>query len=538
MKFFWRDAMAWIYPDQLDMSGEKTMSKPGFVPDVPRGGTGTLALIITDLKPGCPVTFAADDPACRISLMRDVCVNLNTGENGFTVSDWSPRSKSVVRIAPYRVFDALVELKNGTFTPGTEAAALLIQLPVKRNAEPGKKTVTITFNGKHKVSFTVRVSPVRIPDAGKNSVYFTNWMNFSNVAHYAGVKKWTEKYWKCLAGHAAMMHRVRQNTILLNLSEFIEYDKEKGTFKLHTARLERVVKIFTDAGIYWLEGGHFATRLDRKWQATEFVVSATNHLVRSVEGNRDIAAIAKLLRKVIEKNNWQHRWIQHAADEPIECNADSYRILVGIVRKYMPGYPILDAMSEPEIAGAPNIWCPQVQCYQTKEKEFEATREQGDHIWAYTCCVPGGPFLNRLLDGELTRPLLLGWGCGKFGIEGFLHWGWNYYLNMKDENGSTLWQDPYEETAAGYSFLPNHVPAGDTHVVYPGDDGSVCSGMRLEAQRQGLEDWELIRLLQKKDPAKCAAIIRRVFRKFDDFTPDPVAIRKARAALLKALEAE
>ena len=80
--------------------------------------------------------------------------------------------------------------------------------------------------------------------------------------------------------------------------------------------------------------------------------------------------------------------------------------------------------------------------------------------------------------------------------------------------------------------------AGDTHVVYPGDDGSVCSGMRLEAQRQGLEDWELIRLLQKKDPAKCDAIIRRVFRKFDDFTPDPVAIRKARAALLKALEAE
>ncbi|MBR3707418.1 MAG: hypothetical protein IKM17_00195, partial [Lentisphaeria bacterium] len=61
------------------------------------------------------------------------------------------------------------------------------------------------------------------------------------------------------------------------------------------------------------------------------------------------------------------------------------------------------------------------------------------------------------------------------------------------------------------------------------------SSCRLEAQREGMEDWELIRQLMKKDPVKCRKIIRTVFRAFNDFTPEPAVIRKARKALLAAL---
>ena len=45
----------------------------------------------------------------------------------------------------------------------------------------------------------------------------------------------------------------------------------------------------------------------------------------------------------VERNGWKKRWIQHAADEPAGDNAADYRVLVGMVRKYMPGLPILDA---------------------------------------------------------------------------------------------------------------------------------------------------------------------------------------------------
>ena len=317
------------------------------------------------------------------------------------------------------------------------------------------------------------------------------------------------------------------------LSVALEY--ENGVFTLNTARLKRYIRTFTDAGLYWIEGGHFGGRVDGQWNAEDFAVMMSQNSIKSIEGNRDIAQIGRQLYAFIQKNGYADRWIQHVTDEPILCNADSYRIFVGLVRKYMPGLPLMDAMSDPEIAGAPDIWCPQIQVFEQKKDLFDAVREQGDRIWSYTCCLPGGAYLNRLLDGELTRPLLLGWGNAFYDIEGFLHWGWNQYMPYKVS--ATDRQDPYEETAPlEWNGKTGHtVPAGDTHIVYPGEDGSVLSSMRLESQREGMEDWELLEMLKKKDLKKAHAIIKKVFRAFNDYNADPAEIRKARKSLLEAL---
>ncbi|MBP5182447.1 MAG: DUF4091 domain-containing protein, partial [Lentisphaeria bacterium] len=168
---------------------------------------------------------------------------------------------------------------------------------------------------------------------------------------------------------------------------------------------------------------------------------------------------------------------------------------------------------------------------------FQKAEKLGDRLFLYTCCHPGGPWLNRLIDMELTRPLLLGWGCAFLGAEGFLHWGWNRYRRYTKE-GLPPYQDPYEVTAPFHDDanpLPC-LPPGDTHIVYPGPGGAVYGSLRMEAQREGIEDWELIRLLRKKDPETCGKIVRKVFRSFSDFSPDPNKIRSARNALLAALE--
>ena len=80
----------------------------------------------------------------------------------------------------------------------------------------------------------------------------------------------------------------------------------------------------------------------------------------------------------------------------------------------------------------------------------------------------------------------------------------------------------------------NRLPAGDTHIVYPGADGP-WSSLRLEAQREGFEDYELLRLLQAKRPALAAKVLARAIRGFDDYTKDPAVFRAARRALLKGL---
>ena len=138
--------------------------------------------------------------------------------------------------------------------------------------------------------------------------------------------------------------------------------------------------------------------------------------------------------------------------------------------------------------------------------------------------MPGGPWLNRLLDMELLRPALLGWAAARFDLQGFLHWGLNYWRHDTD---------PLTRSVVPHSGGKS-LPAGDTHVVYPGPDGP-WSSLRFEAQREGLEDYELLRKLREEAPARAGRIIARVLRGFDEYTKDPRMLRRARRAVLTAL---
>jgi hypothetical protein len=80
----------------------------------------------------------------------------------------------------------------------------------------------------------------------------------------------------------------------------------------------------------------------------------------------------------------------------------------------------------------------------------------------------------------------------------------------------------------------NCLPPGDTHVVYPGE-GEPWSSVRFEAQREGLEDLELLRRLQQERPRQAASLVRSVIRGFDDYTKDIARFRAARRKLLASL---
>ena len=110
-------------------------------------------------------------------------------------------------------------------------------------------------------------------------------------------------------------------------------------------------------------------------------------------------------------------------------------------------------------------------------------------------------------------------------MDGFLHWGFNHYRGGVD---------PFEQSVVPHGAgPPNFLPAGDSHVVYPGETGPL-SGVRFEAHRIGMEDAELLALLKARDPERAAKIVERVFRAYDDWEPTVLAYRAARLELLEA----
>ena len=242
----------------------------------------------------------------------------------------------------------------------------------------------------------------------------------------------------------------------------------------------------------------------------------------------DVDTIVAIMRDFAAENGLNGCWLQHVSDEPGAVQAACYRDVVRQVRSIFPGVRIMDAISDRDsLVGAVDFWCPTIDDYQLHEQFFNGRQARNEKVIVYTCLVPGGKWLNRLLDQERLREVYFGWGAAHFGTSGYLHWGLNQYV-VSDPFAQSVVHHP--SPAAGPD---NFLPAGDTHIIYPGPDGPLSS-IRFEAVRTGIEDYEILELLKKDDSRKFDALIREVFRDYTDYSTDVRAYRRARKELLEA----
>jgi hypothetical protein len=90
---------------------------------------------------------------------------------------------------------------------------------------------------------------------------------------------------------------------------------------------------------------------------------------------------------------------------------------------------------------------------------------------------------------SMNRTRVIGMQLFRYGISGFLQWGYNFWYCM----GSTHMIDPYEVLDG-----EGQVPAGDPFSVYPGPDGTPYASMRLKAFAQGLQDLRAMEWLSER----------------------------------------
>jgi hypothetical protein len=513
------DSLGWLYPDSV-MPPKPVTS---FEVDVARGQTAAVQILVAEADG--PVRVKVSAGKARVYQLISVPVEVNTGPVGFVEKPGEPQNPYVTRRAPFRVFDAMQPVKGYALAKG-EPLGLYVQVPIDLKTRPGRCEFQIQVScGSQKVPLTLaaRVHKVRIPPIGPESLKYTNWFSLSLMAERHKLRLWSTAHWDMIRQYAHLMVRARQNMFWLQGTDIFEV--ADGRPQLNVARLQKIVDTFTREGMYYIEGPHFATRPEGQWLAKRFVLAIQPKIeATGDDGTLWVARIATQLQEQIERNGWHDRWVQHVADEPIDQNAEDYRILAGTVRRYMPAVRIVEATLCKAVAGAIDIWVPQNWHFE-RDREFLARqRTLGDEVWHYTCCHPGGRYLNRLMDGELIRPTLLHWGNALYDLPGFLHWGLNHYRPS---------QDPFRQSVVDHGG-GNSLPAGDTHVVYPGTDGPWPS-VRLEAEREGVEDYELLQQLKARNRRQCEKIIHQVMHSFCDYTTGLDNFRQARRQLLAAL---
>ena len=340
------------------------------------------------------------------------------------------------------------------------------------------------------------------------------------------LKRWSKKWYKMLDKYAQIMAKGRQNCIIIP-KELISLKNNK--IILDEKKMISFIEIFKKHGFTYFESPHLLGRGENdNWENPELITSLRKKGYYSSEGKKEIDTIIHKIKKFTLKYNLKNQWLQHISDEPTDVSAKCYQDAAKQIKSIYPEIKIMEATNAMEsLSGSIDLWCPLINDFQENEEFFRNREKEGEKILIYTCLVPGGKWLNRTLDMERIRQVYFGWAGSKYNTFGYLHWG----LNQYKANPFTQSVVKHPSPAASSN---NYLPAGDTHIIYPGKNGPLSS-LRFESQRLGIEDYEILEILKSINPSKHSRFIKKLFINYTDYSLSINKYMRVKRRVLKSI---
>ena len=217
-------------------------------------------------------------------------------------------------------------------------------------------------------------------------------------------------------------------------------------------------------------------------------------------------------RQMKEKGILEHCFT-YFWDEMTGGHYEAMRKTVALVRKNAPGLRIMTVSApDPEVLANNDIICtgPFSGWWSKEAGEIvQAARKNGKEFWVY---MNGTTFQTTV---EAIVPRLTPWMCFSHGFSGYLQWSMDY--NWKSG-----------------TFAKN----GNVWLLYPSDKKPVYS-VRLEYFRDGVEDFNMMRLTEKLPPAVRAELekeIRSIAPVSGKTSTDPLKLTLVRRKIGETLE--
>ena len=431
------------------------------------------------------------------------------------------------RIAPYRVYDCLRPF-DGSLDVGvadgrendTDIGGLYGAICIPKDATPGDYTASITVSiGNDRVCIPVelKIYPAVIP---AETLTIIQGYHPGKVTQYHAVENGSNAFYALDAQYVKALRRMRQNMMYVGGVKVTEVAKNQYTFDFST--MEETMRRHLALGVTYFCGPSVGWR--ESWSTSTILLNG-NIPAMSYEGYCYLSQYLSALHEMLERNGWLDRFVMGVSDEPNEYNATEFRALCGMVRKLVPDIPLMDATSYANIHGSLDIYVPLNSRYDRETEAVESLRSGGEQLWHYVCCAPRSKgYINRFIDFSLLATRYLLWGNYKYNLSGYLHWSTNCY-----QTG----QDPFRLSCPGHKNTDREsiLPPGDTHILYPGKDAPWLS-IRAEAQREGAEEYEMLKALAAVNKEKADEICNKLFHSFKDVEYDVKTFRTVKNELL------
>ncbi len=420
-----------------------------------------------------------------------------------------------LRITPGLFPDVIAPLEYDgglEVTPGT-LYSLFIDIEIPKDSEiSGSSILKVSLDTRNvsdrepKMSAAASVE-IEIIDAilPEQELLFTQWFHSDCLANYYGVEKWSDEHFRIIENFAKTAKENGINMILTPLItppldnfydtrdiQLADITVTDNGYEFSWDKLGRWIDICNRVGIKYFEIGHLFT------QAGAVHATKVSGLVKGEykrlfpkDTPSDAPEYTEFLRAMLtsflnfmKARGDDKRCYFHISDEPSDKHIETYTRAKESIADLLVGYPIMDALSHYEFYEKGIVKKPVVML--SRLDDF--TEKGASDIWAYTSGSPGKDHSNRLLAMSLPRNRSICLLLYKYGIEGFLHWGYNFYNN----SGSCDMINPYLDTSSGDCF-----PSGDAFSVYPGMGGVALESLRLVSFFEGIEDISAFRLCER-----------------------------------------
>lgn len=348
--------------------------------------------------------------------------------------------------------------------------------------------------------FQLHVADAVLP---RQRLKVTQWMHYDSISAAYDVPVWSDEHWRITGNYMRNAACHGMNMILtpvltppLNIYpgtyrrsvQLVEISRKKGKYSFCFDRLEKFIKLAQSSGISYFEIGHFFSQ----WGAAYSVAAEIDGKMEfgwNVRGDspeyRDFLhhLLTELTAKLRELGI-SDKCFFHCSDEPGPKHVEQYRNAITFLKEHLPGYRIIDAINGAAIFKACGMDTPVPIITDLHKFRGVEVPER----WTYYCCAPTEKAPNRFIHFPSARNRIFGVLMWKYRIDGFLHWGYNFY----NEALSRFFIDPEKDPTSDRFY-----PPGDAFVVYPGTDGNPVDSIRHEVFYEALQDFRALELLEK-----------------------------------------
>jgi Glycoside hydrolase 123, catalytic domain/Glycoside hydrolase 123, N-terminal domain len=196
---------------------------------------------------------------------------------------------------------------------------------------------------------------------------------------------------------------------------------------------------------------------------------------------------------LVKENGWLEYSYAYIGDET--DNFPLMRNRADFIHTRCPGVKVMigGSIPRPELIGYIDVWDPIMRPHGVYGFDAEACREaltRGEEVLWYVCIAPHPPYPNVQLEDPLVDSRSLFWMTYKYDIMGYEYWAYLFWEKNQKPAGEPRW--PQVEWN---SYAYDHTN-GDGLLCYPGPDGLPVPSVRLAVNRDGIEDWEALWIME------------------------------------------